>query len=168
MEIIKNGDIKHLAKYTTFTCPVCQCQFKVELDQYEEYDLAFDHISSTCPQCKTPVRNYFTDPEVAPIVRVYYHKKLEHQQESNLAELNRVKKKYNESFKSAMYDVIMAREQFERNHKARMAELQEQLEKMSQSDSFDNDQIDQKIKETRKALEDLLERKHSEIKYTIL
>ena len=97
-----------------------------------------------------------TDPEVAPIVRVDYHKKLEHQQESNLAELNRMKKKYNESFKSAMNDVIMAREQFERNHKARMAELQEQLEKMSQSDSFDNDQIDQKIKETRKALEDLL------------
>ena len=55
-----------------------------------------------------------------------------------------------------MNDVIMAREQFERNHKARMAELQEQLEKMTQSDSFDNDQIDQKIKDNQKALEDLL------------
>lgn len=109
-----------------------------------------------CPQCKTPVRNYFTDPEVAPIVRVYYHKKLEHQQESNLAELNQIKQKYNESFKSAMYDVIMAREQFERNHKARMTELQEQIEKLNQSDSFDNDQIDRKIKENQKALEDLL------------
>ena len=157
MEIIKNGDIKHLVKYTTFTCPVCQCQFKVDLDQYEEYDLAFDHISSTCPECQTPVRNYFTDAEVAPVVRVYYHKKLEHQQESNLAELNdRLKKTFNESFNSAMNDVIMAREQFERNHKARMAELKEQLEKMNQSDSFDTKQIDQKIKENQKALEDLL------------
>lgn len=156
MEIIKNGDIKHLAKYTRFTCPVCQCQFKVDLDQYKEYDLAFDHISSTCPECLTPVRNYFTDPEVAPIVRVYYHKKLEHQQESNLAELNQIKQKYNESFKSAMNEVIMAREQFERNYKAHMAELQEQLDKMNQSDSFDNDQIDQKIKENQMALEDLL------------
>ena len=156
MEIIKNGDIKHLVKYTTFTCPVCQCQFKVDLNQYEEYDLAFDHISSICPECQTPVRNYFTDPEVAPIVRVYYHKKLEHQQESNLAELIQIRQKYNESLKSAMNEVIMAREQFERNRKARMAELQEQLEKMSQSDSFDNDQIDQKIKENQKALEDLL------------
>lgn len=158
MEIIKNGDMNHLEKYTTFTCPVCRCKFKVDLDhQYEEYDLAFDHISSTCPECQTPVRNYFIDPEVAPIVRVYYYKKLEHQQESNLAELNdRLKKTFNESFKSAMNDVIMAREQFERNHKARMAELKEQLEKMNQSDSFDNGQIDQKIKENQKALEDLL------------
>lgn len=55
-----------------------------------------------------------------------------------------------------MYDVIMAREQFERNHKARMTELQEQIEKLNQSDSFDNDQIDRKIKENQKALEDLL------------
>ena len=157
MEIIKQGDIKHLAKYMTFTCPVCQCQFWVDLNQYEEYDLAFDHISSTCPECQTPVRNYFTDAEVAPIVRVYYHKKLEHQQESNLAELNnRLKKTFNEAFNSAMDDMIAAREQFERNHKARMAELHEQLERMSQSDSFDNDQIDQKLKETQKALEDLL------------
>ena len=158
MEIIKNGDMNHLKKYTTFTCPVCQCQFKVDLDhQYEEYDLSFDPISSNCPECQTPVRNYFTDPEVAPVVRVYYYKKLEHQQEENLAELNsRLKKKFNESFKSAMNDVITAREQFERNHKARMAELQEQLEKMTQSDSFDNDQIDQKIKNNQKTLEDLL------------
>lgn len=156
MEIIKNGDINHLKKYTTFTCPVCQCQFKVNLDnRYEEneYDLAFDHISSNCPECQTPVRNYFTDPEVAPVVRVYYYKKLEHQQEANRAE---IKKKFNESFKSAMNDVIMARDQFERNHKARMAELQEQLDKMSQSDSFDTDQIDQKIDKTQKVLKDLL------------
>ena len=154
MEIIKNGDINHLKKYTTFTCPVCQCQFKVDMDhQYEEYELAFDHISSNCPECQTPVRNYFTDPEVAPVVRVYYYKKLEHQQETNRAEL---KQKYNESFKAAMNDVIMAREQFERNHKARMAELQEQLDKMTQSDSFDNDQIAQKIKNTGKILDDLL------------
>lgn len=67
-----------------------------------------------------------------------------------------MKKTFNESFKSAMNDVIMTREQFERNHKARMAELKEQLEKMNQSDSFDTDQIDQKIKENQKALEDLL------------
>lgn len=158
MEIIEYGDMNHLEKYTTFTCPVCRCKFMVDIDHhYEEYDLAFDHISSTCPECQTPVRNYFTDAEVAPVVRVYYHKKLEHQQESNLAELNdRLKKSFNESFNSAMNDVIMAREQFERNHKARMAELKEQLEKMNQSDSFDTKQIDQKIKENQKALEDLL------------
>lgn len=158
MEIIKNGDMNHLEKYTTFTCPVCHCKFKVDIDhQYEEYDLAFDHISSNCPECQTPVRNYFTDPEVAPVVRVYYHKKLEHQQESNLAELNaRIKKVYTESFNAAMDDVIAAREQFKQNHEARMAELHEQLEKMNMSDKFDNSHIDQMIQDTGKALEDLL------------
>lgn len=157
MEIIKNGDMNHLEKYTTFTCPVCRCKFKVDIDHQDtEFDLTFDHISSTCPQCKTPVRNYFTDPEVAPIVRVYYYKKLEHQQESNLAELNdRMKKTFNESFKSAMNDVIMAREQFERNHKARMAEFQKAFDNLAESYE-DQKEIDQKIKENQKALEDLL------------
>lgn len=157
MEIIKNGDMNHLEKYTTFTCPVCRCKFKVDIDHQDtEFDLTFDHISSVCPECLTPVRNYFIDPKVAPIVRVYYYKKLEHQQESNLAELNdRMKKTFNESFKSAMNDVIMAREQFERNYKARMAEFQKAFDNLAESYE-DQKEIDRKIKENRKALEDLL------------
>lgn len=161
MNIINNGNVKCIYQYTTFTCPVCGCSFEyanIFADDFmSECDVRFDHIEAKCPCCNTPVRNYFKDTEVYPIVRVIFYDQLKKKQESNLAELNdRMKKTFNESFKSAMNDVIMAREQFERNHKARMVELKEQLEKMNQSDSFDTDQIDQKIKENQKALEDLL------------
>ena len=156
MEIIKNGNTDHIYQYTKFICPVCRCEFKYSDicadDFMTEVDVYFDHVETKCPCCNTPIRNYFKDTEVYPIARVIYYEQLKKKQEENLSELNDRKKKFN----TVMNDVIMAREQFERNHKARMAELHEQLNKMNQSDSFDMDQINQKLEETQKALEDLL------------
>lgn len=80
MNIINNGNVKCIYQYTTFTCPVCGCSFEyanIFADDFmSECDVRFDHIEAKCPCCNTPVRNYFKDTEVYPIVRVIFYDQL--------------------------------------------------------------------------------------------
>lgn len=141
MNIINNGNVKCMYQYTTFTCPVCGCSFEyanIFADDFmSECDVRFDHIEAKCPCCNTPVRNYFKDIEVYPIARVIFYDQLKKKQEENL-------------------DIITkAREQFLANHKERMTQLQKAFDNLAESYE-DQKEIDQKIKENQKALEDLL------------
>ena len=141
MNIINNGNVKCIYQYTTFTCPVCGCSFEyanIFADDFmSECDVRFDHIEAKCPCCNTPVRNYFKDIEVYPIARVIFYDQLKKKQEENL-------------------DIITkAREQFLSNHKERMTQLQKAFDSLAESYE-DQKEIDQKIKENQKALEDLL------------
>lgn len=141
MNIINNGNVKCIYQYTTFTCPVCGCSFEyanIFADDFmSECDVRFDHIEAKCPCCNTPVRNYFKDIEVYPIARVIFYDQLKKKQEDNL-------------------DIITkAREQFLANHKERMTQLQKAFDNLAESYE-DQKEIDQKIKENQKALEDLL------------
>lgn len=141
MNIINNGNVKCMYQYTTFTCPVCGCSFEyadIFADDFmSECNVRFDHIEAKCPCCNTPVRNYFKDIEVYPIARVIFYDQLKKKQEENL-------------------DIITkAREQFLANHKERMTQLQKAFDNLAESYE-DQKEIDQKIKENQKALEDLL------------
>lgn len=141
MNIINNGNVKCIYQYTTFTCPVCGCSFEyanIFADDFmSECDVRFDHIEAKCPCCNTPVRNYFKDIEVYPIARVIFYDQLKKKQEENLDTITK------------------AREQFLANHKERMTQLQKAFDNLAESYE-DQKEIDQKIKENQKALEDLL------------
>lgn len=141
MNIINNGNVKCIYQYTTFTCPVCGCSFEyanIFADDFMcECDVRFDHIEAKCPCCNTPVRNYFKDIEVYPIARVIFYDQLKKKQEENLDTITK------------------AREQFLSNHKERMTQLQKAFDNLAESYE-DQKEIDQKIKENQKALEDLL------------
>lgn len=141
MNIINNGNVKCIYQYTTFTCPVCGCSFEyanIFADDFmSECDVRFDHIEAKCPCCNTPVRNYFKDIEVYPIARVIFYDQLKKKQEENLDTITK------------------AREQFLSNHKERMTQLQKAFDNLAESYE-DQKEIDQKIKENQKALEDLL------------
>lgn len=141
MNIINNGNVKCMYQYTTFTCPVCGCSFEyanIFADDFmSECDVRFDHIEAKCPCCNTPVRNYFKDTEVYPIARVIFYDQLKKKQEENLDTITK------------------AREQFLSNHKERMTQLQKAFDNLAESYE-DQKEIDQKIKENQKALEDLL------------
>lgn len=141
MNIINNGNVKCMYQYTTFTCPVCGCSFEytdIFADDFmSECNIHFDHIEAKCPCCNTPVRKYFKDTEVYPIVRVIFYDQLKKKQEENLD------------------TIAKAREQFLSNHKERMTQLQKAFDNLAESYE-DQKEIDQKIKENQKALEDLL------------
>ena len=141
MNIINFGNAKCMYQYTTFTCPVCGCSFEyadIFADDFmSECNVHFDHIEAKCPCCNTPVRNYFKDTEVYPIARVIFYDQLKKKQEENLDTITK------------------AREQFLSNHKERMTQLQKAFDNLAESYE-DQKEIDQKIKENQKALEDLL------------
>ena len=141
MNIINNGNIKCMYQYTTFTCPVCGCSFEytdIFADDFiSECTVHFDHIEAKCPCCNTPVRNYFKDTEVYPIARVIFYDQLKKKQEENLDTITK------------------AREQFFSNHKERMTQLQEAFDNLAESYE-DQKEINKRIEENRKALEDLL------------
>lgn len=141
MNIINNGNVKCMYQYITFTCPVCGCSFEyadIFADDFmSECNVHFDHIEAKCPYCNTPVRNYFKDTEVYPIARVIFYDQLKKKQEENLDTITK------------------AREQFLSNHKERMTQLQEAFDNLAESYE-DQKQINKRIEENRKALEDLL------------
>nr|DAH19460.1 MAG TPA: Transcription initiation factor IIE, alpha FINGER, Transcription [Caudoviricetes sp.] len=141
MNIINNGNIKCMYQYTTFTCPVCGCSFEyadIFADDFmSECSVHFDHIDAKCPCCNTPVRNYFKDTEAYPIARVIFYDQLKKKQEENLDTITK------------------AREQFFSNHKERMTQLQEAFDNLAESYE-DQKEINKRIEENRKALEDLL------------
>lgn len=141
MNIINNGNVKCMYQYTTFTCPVCGCSFEyadIFADDFmSECSVHFDHIEAKCPCCNTPVRNYFKDTEVYPIARVIFYDQLKKKQEENLDTITK------------------AREQFLSNHKERMTQLQKAFDNLAES--YENQkEIEKRLEENRKALEDLL------------
>lgn len=141
MNIINFGNAKCMYQYTTFTCPVCGCSFEytdIFADDFmSECSVHFDHIEAKCPCCNTPVRNYFKDTEVYPIARVIFYDQLKKKHEENLDTITK------------------AREQFLSNHKERMTQLQEAFDNLAESYE-DQKEINKRIEENRKALEDLL------------
>lgn len=141
MNIINNGNVKCMYQYTTFTCPVCGCSFEyadIFADDFMiECSVHFDHIEAKCPCCNTPVRNYFKDTEVYPIARVIFYDQLKKKQEENLDTITK------------------AREQFLSNHKERMTQLQKAFDNLAESYE-DQKEIEKRLEENRKALEDLL------------
>lgn len=141
MNIINNGNVKCMYQYTTFTCPICGCSFEyanIFADDFmSECTVHFDHIEAKCPCCNTPVRNYFKDTEVYPIARVIFYDQLKKKQEENLDTITK------------------AREQFLSNHKERMTQLQNAFDNLAESYE-DQKEIEKRLEENRKALEDLL------------
>lgn len=97
---------------------------------FEYADIFADDFMSEC--------TVHFDHEVYPIARVIFYDQLKKKQEENLD------------------TIAKAREQFLSNHKERMTQLQKAFDNLAESYE-DQKEIEKRLEENRKALEDLIE-----------